>query len=85
MCNHTEFQLTDTPVTMPNAQCPIDEAKFPISVTMGEVPTRKHPKWRNRTSDREYDGIFEIEKPSFLFAFYSNHKSVSLSLGDTGV
>jgi len=31
---------------------------------MGEVPTRKHTKWRNRTSDRESDGRFWIEKPS---------------------
>jgi len=52
---------------------------------MGEVPTRKHPKWRNRTSDRESDGRFWIWKPSFLFEFPSNHTSISLSFRDIHV
>jgi len=34
---------------------------------MSEVPTRKHSKWQNHTSDREYDGRFWIGKSSFLF------------------
>jgi len=29
-----------------------------LPVTEAEVLTRKHPKWRNRTSDREYDVRF---------------------------
>jgi len=48
---------------------------------MGEVSTRKHPKWRNRTSD----GRFWIGKPGFLFEFQSNHTSISLSFGDIRV
>jgi len=52
---------------------------------MGEVPTRKHTKWRNLTSDRESDGRFWIGKPGFLFEFPSNYMSVSLNLGDIRV
>jgi len=36
----------------------IHKANRLISVWMSEVPTRKHSKWRNRTSDRESDGRF---------------------------
>jgi len=44
---------------------------------------RKHPKWQNRTFDRESDGRFWIGKPKFLsIAFHSNHRSISLSIGD---
>jgi len=36
------------------------------------TPTRKHSKWRSRTSDRESDSRFWIGKPGFLFVFPSN-------------
>jgi len=49
------------------------------------VPTRNHPKWRNRTSDREPDGRFWIGKPKFLFVFHSNHRPILLSFGDIRV
>jgi len=52
---------------------------------MGEVPTRKHPTWRNRTSDRESDGRFWIEKSEFLFEFPCNHTSISPIFGDKRV
>jgi len=44
----------------------IQQPNQPISVWMGEVPTQKHPKRWNRTSDRESDGRVWIGKPSFL-------------------
>jgi len=49
---------------------------------MGEVPTQKHPKWWNCTSDGKSDGRFWIGKPGFLFEFPSNHTSISRSFGD---
>jgi len=49
------------------------------------MPTRKHPKWWKRTSDRESGGRFWIAKPGFLFEFLSNHISISLSFGDIRV
>jgi len=50
--------------------------------SLSEKATQKHPKWQNRTSDREPDGRFWIGKPRFLFEFPSNHMSISLSSGD---
>jgi len=47
-----------------------------------KVSTKKCPKWRNRTSDRESGGRFWIGKPGFLFEFPTNHMSVSLSFRD---
>jgi len=58
---------------------------LPISVTMGEVPTRKHSKWRNRTSDRKSDGLFWFGKPGFLFEFPSNRGSIWLSFREIHV
>jgi len=46
----------------------------PFSVFHGN-----RPKWWNSTSDHESDGRFWIEKPKFLFAFHSYHRSISLS------
>jgi len=60
----------------------IHQPSRPISVWMGEVSTRKHPEWQNRTSDRESDGRFWIGKPGFLFEFPSNQMSISLSFGN---
>jgi len=55
----------------------IHQANQPISVWMGEVPTRKHPKWQYCTSNCESHGRFWIRKFKFLFAFHSNHNLVS--------
>jgi len=69
MCDPTKFQPNDTQ-TGDDAQWPIDKAKFSMSVcTMGKVPTRKHRRWRNRTSDRESDGRFWIGKPVSYSSF----------------
>jgi len=57
--------------------------RCPGAVEMGEVQTRKHSKWRHRTSNSESDGTFWIGKPGFLFQFPSNHTSISLSFGDS--
>jgi len=60
---------------------------FPLIHSLGQLPrfclngrtaNRKHPKWRNRTFDRESDGRFWIGKPGFLFEFPINHTSISL-------
>jgi len=49
-----------------DAKCPIDNAKFLIFVLIGEVPTRKRPKWPNRTSGQKSVGRFSIGKPGSL-------------------
>jgi len=54
MCVHTKFQPNDIQ-TDDCSQWYINKVYL---VSMGEVPTRKHPKWRKRTSDRKSDGRF---------------------------
>jgi len=45
----------------------IHKANRPISIRMGEVPTRKEtPEWQNHTSDRESDGRSWTVKSGFL-------------------
>jgi len=63
------------PVTAPSAP-----STNPVSVL---APTRKHPKWRNLTSDRESGDRFSIGKFAFLFELPSNYRSISLSFGDS--
>jgi len=82
---------TMVPSVVPTGDCSyrsihyIHQPNRPISVWMGKVPTRKHAKWHNRTSDREPDSRFWIGKPGFLFEFPSNHMSILLSFGDIRV
>jgi len=76
------------PSVVPTGDCShwsihyIHQPNRPISDWNGEMPTRKHQKPRNRTSDRESDGRFWIGKPGLIFKFPSNHMSISLSFRD---
>jgi len=50
---------------------------LPFSVFFGSCP-----KWQNHTSSHKSEERFGIGNPKFLFAFHSNHRSISLSFGD---